>query len=205
MERELDYSQHDEAELVERFGRMDPRYAPQACARLGKHLTELGYIVTPGDTGPGSVTPSPQKIQALIGSPRPFECDAEFGKDATFYGFGTLPDEDGDGFVCVGSLRADGICVYLSRQAARRSGHFVSRGAPGYVEVPTRRIANVESCGPFIRFEYTSPEGDAEAMILRLTDAATAAALVAILPKVRSRDFRPHIQDVTWLKTYVPR
>jgi len=38
MDDGIDYSQHTEAELVGMFGRMDPRFAPEACARLAKHL-----------------------------------------------------------------------------------------------------------------------------------------------------------------------
>ena len=40
MESRIDYSQHSEAELVEMFGRLDPRYAPEECARLGKYRSE---------------------------------------------------------------------------------------------------------------------------------------------------------------------
>lgn len=45
MENAIDYSTHTEPELVEMFGRMDPRYAPEECARLGQHLAGLGYLV----------------------------------------------------------------------------------------------------------------------------------------------------------------
>lgn len=34
MENEIDYTKHTEPELVEMFGRMDPRYAPANTARL---------------------------------------------------------------------------------------------------------------------------------------------------------------------------
>jgi len=196
MERELDYSQHTEAELAEMFGRMDPRYAPLECARLGKHLTEQGYLVTQGDTGPGSVTPSPQKVQALIGSPRPFECDVEFGKEPRFYGYRD-PDEDGYGFIGAGRLRADGICVCLSGRNGDGPNILPSLLQQDQVEIPTRRIVNVESCRRLVRFEYTSAEADPEVMILRLADEATASALVSVLPKARTRDFRQQIQDVT--------
>jgi hypothetical protein len=80
MESTIDYSKHTEAELVEMFGRLDPRYAPEECARLGKRLTELGYLVTPGDFGPGSAQPSAAKLKALIGTSQPFESAVEFGK-----------------------------------------------------------------------------------------------------------------------------
>jgi hypothetical protein len=68
---QIDYTQHSEPELVDMFGRLDPRYASAECARLAKYLTEHGYIVTDGTTGPGSATPGPEKMQALIGSTTP--------------------------------------------------------------------------------------------------------------------------------------
>jgi len=198
MERELDYSQHPEAELVEMFGRMDPRYAPLACAGLRKHLTELGYIVTPGDTGPGSVAPSPQKIQALIGSPHPFECDVEFGRDAAFAAYRD-PTHNDYGYIGVGKLEADGVCVYLVRRSVRgRPPVGVSSLLQqDQVEIPVRRIVNVESYGPYVRFEYTSPEADPESIILQLVDDTTASALVSVLPKTRTPAFRPQIQAIT--------
>ncbi len=73
MDGEIDYSQHTESDLVEMFGRLDPRYAPAECARLGKYLTDHGYIVTHGGTGPGTALPSPAKAQTLIGSSQPIE------------------------------------------------------------------------------------------------------------------------------------
>jgi hypothetical protein len=36
VENENDYTEHTEPELVEMFGRMDPRYAPDECGRLGR-------------------------------------------------------------------------------------------------------------------------------------------------------------------------
>jgi hypothetical protein len=60
------------------FGRMDRRYAPAECARLGKYLTDHGYIVTEGDLGPGSAVPSSVKVQELIGSSQPLEWNVDF-------------------------------------------------------------------------------------------------------------------------------
>jgi hypothetical protein len=54
-----DYTKYAEPELVDMFGRLDPRYAQAECTRLAKFLRERGYIVTDGITGPGSATPSP--------------------------------------------------------------------------------------------------------------------------------------------------
>jgi hypothetical protein len=78
VEDEIDYSKHTESELVDMFGRMDPRYAPAECARLGKFLAERGFIVTDGGTGPGTSVPSPAMLQSLTGSSRPSEWAVEF-------------------------------------------------------------------------------------------------------------------------------
>jgi hypothetical protein len=64
---EIDYTKQTEPELVDMFGRLDPRYAQAECTRLAKFLTERGYIVTDGITGPGSAAPSPEKLEELIG------------------------------------------------------------------------------------------------------------------------------------------
>jgi hypothetical protein len=81
---EIDYTKHAEPELADMFGRLDPRYAPAECGRLAKYLSERGYIVTDGTTGPGSAAPSPEKMQALIGSTRPLQCNVEFGPSGGF-------------------------------------------------------------------------------------------------------------------------
>ena len=57
MDTKIDYAKHTESELVDMFGRLDPRYAPEECARLAAFLNERGFMVTPGTTGPGSAVP----------------------------------------------------------------------------------------------------------------------------------------------------
>src|SRR5579872_3682158 len=189
MKSEIDYSNRTEAELVEMFGRMDPRFAPAECARLGKLLTDLGYIVTEGDTGPGSAEPSAAKLRVLIGSPRPFECDVEFGQVAGLSSY--LEQAHNDlGLVGSGTLRTDGVFVYLSSQVRSGRSLLLSR-SQREAQLPTRRIVNVESQGRLVRFEY----GADEAITLRLTDIATAAALVAVLPRARTTNFRPKIGE----------
>jgi hypothetical protein len=53
VEGEIDYTTYTEPELVDMFGRMDPRYAPEECKRVATFLSERDYIVTERDTGPG--------------------------------------------------------------------------------------------------------------------------------------------------------
>ena len=190
MESRIDYSQHSEAELVEMFGRLDPRYAPEECARLGKYLTEHGYRVTPGDTGPGFAQPSAAKLQELSGSSRlrPFETTVEFG-DGSGLMSQTNPAHNDLGFKGSGELRADGLSVYLSGRMPRK------RIIHQEVELPGRYIVNVESKGRLVRFEYRKNEdAAAAAMTLQLADDTAAAALVAHLPTTRTPAFSSQIE-----------
>ena len=188
----IDYSQHTEAELVDIFGRLDPRFAPQECARLGQYLSELGYIVTHGRTGPGLAQPSIAKLQRLIGSSQPFESAVEFGKISgplSYLG----PAHNELGLLGSGKLWTDGIYVYLSgRVGARRA--VVPSLAQQEIQLPVRYIANVESQGRWVRFEYRTEDQDPGALALQLPDDSAAAALAAILPKTRTPAFRPQIE-----------
>ena len=70
MEDEIDYTKHSEAELVDMFGRLDPRWALAQCARLAKLLTELGCIVWNdgswiGGTGDGQASGCHRIVEPL--------------------------------------------------------------------------------------------------------------------------------------------
>jgi len=191
MEDEIDYSKHSETELVDMFGRMDPRYAPSECARLGERLKELGYIVTPGDTEPGFAEPSPAKLRTLIGASRPLECDVDFGK-MPGASRNAEPMHNDFGLLGRGTLLADGIHLYLTGKI-RSSPPSLLNTHP--VQLASRLIVNVESRGRFVRFEYSGDyEVEAGAITLKLTDDATAAALLEVLPKATTKDFRPRIK-----------
>jgi rhomboid protease GluP len=185
---EIDYTKHTEPELVEMFGRMDPRYAPAECARLGRFLTERGYIVTDGGTGPGSAVPSPEKLQTLIGSPRAFTCEVDFGK-ATGPVDLLAPTHNSFGFVGSGTLQADGIYVYLSGRVGTREGILASLSQQ-QTQLSWRQIADVESEGNLVRFAYGVGDEDG-AITLWLADSSAAERLVAVLPKIRTKEFRP--------------
>jgi rhomboid protease GluP len=191
VEAEIDYTKYTEPELVEMFGRMDPRYAPEECKRLATFLSERDYRVVEGDTGPGYAVPSPGKLQTLIGSPRPIECDVDFGNAAGPAGW-LGPTHNDFGFVGPGNLQADGLCVYLSGQVGPRKGLFPSLSQQ-QVQLPYRKIVNVETRDELIRFEYGGGEFEAGAITLRLGDASIAERLVATLPKERTNDFRSQI------------
>jgi len=179
MDRSIDYTQHTETELVDRFGRMDPRYAPAECARLGKYLADQGYIVSAGTTGPGSAVPSSAKLQTLIGSPHPIEWYVDFGSRVS----GMLgPAENACGFVGFGTMSTDGISVSLC-------GHVPNSG-DRTTQFSCNEIANVESEGRFVRFSFNAGELDGDSICLWLPTNAAADQFVAVMPKRRTKDFR---------------
>jgi hypothetical protein len=190
MDPEIDYTQRSELELVEIFGRLDPRYAPAECARLGKYLSELGYIVADGETGPGSVTPSPEIIEKLIGTTTPFQCAVEFEPNNAFFRFVGLT-KNLIGFTGSGTLVTDGLYVWISGPVASGSDSLL----PQNIQLSCLQIANVESADHVVRFEYNVIDVCGDAMSLSLADATTAAQLVRILPKRRTKDFRPRLNQ----------
>jgi rhomboid protease GluP len=193
VESEIDYTKHSEPELVDMFGRMDPRYAPSECARLAKYLAHLGYIVTEGGTGPGSAVPSPAKLQTLVGSSQPIEWIVDFGTATRSFGLG--PAQNSFGFVGSGTMQTDGISLWLSgRVPSRRpSASLVEENT----QLSCRQIANVESEERLVRFGYNVDEEEDQSICLWLPDKPAADKLVAILPKRRTKEFRPQIKADT--------
>jgi hypothetical protein len=185
----IDYAKHTEPELVDMFSRLDPRYAPAECTRLATYLTERGYIVTDGTTGPGSAVPSPEKLVELIGSDRPFTCEVRFGPKKGFLGFiGWTANQFGLGGP--GTLTTDGIYVWISGQASDGAfGTLIEETA----QLASHRIANVESADRIVRFEYNVEEVSGDAISLWLADANAAARLVRLLPARRTKDFHPKL------------
>jgi hypothetical protein len=140
MDGEIDYKKYDESELVDMFSRTDPRAAPVNYARLKELLVERGYIVREGGLGPGSAVPSPEKLQLLIGSARPFECKVAFGQKAGIFS-ALEPSHDGFNFGNSGTLSADGIHLRLSGRRAGLPGLFGKL----LIEMRARR----DCCGAF--------------------------------------------------------
>ena len=185
MEGEIDYKKHTESELVDMFGRMDRRYAPAECARLGKYLTDHGYVVTDGDLGPGSAVPSSAKLQELIGSSQPIEWNVDFNITTQASGLLTLATND-FGFVGFGTMQTDGISLWISGQVSDRGSL-----RDEYTQLSCQQIANVESDGRLVRFGYNVDEVETDSMCLRLADNAAAEKFVAVLSKRRTKASRP--------------
>jgi len=176
------------------FGRLDPMYASAECTRLAKFLTERGYIVTDGTTGPGSAAPSPEKLEQLIGSTSPFECNVEFSPHKGILNFIGWP-RNHFGFTGAGTIVIDGIYVWINGLIASTNGPVTSMVEEN-TQLPCRQIANVESADRVVRFEYNVIDicGDAISLWLADADAAAAAArLIRVLPKRKTKDFQPRL------------
>jgi hypothetical protein len=146
--------------------------------------------VTDGITGPGSAAPSPEKLEELIGSTRPFECEVEFGPNEGFLSFIGWT-RNPFGFSGSGSLVTDGIYVWIS-------GRVVNQGPlmtmlEENTKLACHAIANVESADRRVRFEYNVLDARGDGIVLWLVDAAAAARLVRVLPGRRTRDFQPRL------------
>ena len=190
MDREIDYTKHTELELVDMFGRLDPRYAQAECSQLARFLSERGYVVTDGIAGPGSAAPSAKKLEELIGLPGPFECDVEFGPEGGLFAWARNPF----GFSGYGTLVTDGIFVWISGRVAQ--GPLMTLVEKN-TQLACHRIANVESSGGIVRFEYNVFDVCGESIFLWLADATAAARLVRVLPRRRTKDFHTHFSSLT--------
>jgi rhomboid protease GluP len=189
MDGEIDFTKYSEAELLEVWGRIDPRSAPINCARLKELLVERGYIVQGGTLLPGSATPSPAKLQALIGSDHPIECKVTFGQTTGLFGW-LEPAHNAFGLVGSGTLAADGIHVHLS---GRRAGLFGSVFKQN-VELTWKGISDVECDGNIVHFTYRAYLATEGAITLWFSDRATAQRFAAVLPKERTAEFHPQLQ-----------
>jgi hypothetical protein len=192
VDHEIDYTKHTEPELVDMFGRLDSRYAQAECTQLAKFLTERGYIVTDGTTGPGSAAPSPKKLEELIGSTSPFECEVEFGPNSGFLSFIGWT-RNPFGFNGSGTLVTDGIYVWISGRVAN-DGPLLTQLEEN-TQLACHQIANVESADRVVRFEYNVLDVRGNAISLWLADCTAAARLVRVLPGRRTKDFHPQFRQ----------
>jgi rhomboid protease GluP len=192
MDGEIDYSKYNEHELVDMFGRTDPRWAPINYARLKELLVARGYIVRDGGLGPGSAVPSAEKLQALIGSASPIDCQVTFGHSAGL--FSRLePAHNEFELVGPGTLQADGIHVRFSGRRAGALG-FLGSLFHRQVELTWHGITDVESSGSAIHFVYRRADSTPKAITLWLPDNRAAERLATLLPKTRSAAFSPQLE-----------
>jgi rhomboid protease GluP len=201
MASETDYTKYDESELVEMFGRMDSRWTPLDCTRLKELLVERGYVVHDGGVGPGFAVPSSEKIQALIGSPHPIQCQVMFGQTAGLFGW-LERSRNALGLFGSGTLKADGIYLRLSGRPAGLLGSLFHR----QVQLIWRGIVNVESDENVVHFVYRDEGSAHKAITLWLPDRAAAERLATVLPKVRTPEFRSQLKaHVEFERSFIAR
>jgi rhomboid protease GluP len=188
MDGEIDFTKYDEAELLAMFGRMDPRWVPVDCARLKKLLLERGYVVHDGGIGPGFATPSPDKLQALIGSAHAIECKVTYGHTPGLFG-GLEPAHNNFGLVGTGTFVTDGVQVELS---GRRAGLLASLFRRKVV-FARKGIADVELDGQVVHFTHRTDLASEGAITLWFSDEVTAQRVAAVLPKERTAKFHPQL------------
>jgi rhomboid protease GluP len=188
----VDYAKHTETELVQMFGRLDPRYAPAECARLGEYLTGLGYVVTQGSTGPGSAVPGAAKLQAIMGSSSPIECSVSFGLNAgLFRRF--EPSHNDFNLVGAGILEANGVEVILTGRLAGALPGLLGSFAVRSIQLLWQNVVNVERADNVVYLAHHPQGSSTRGITLWFADAAGAERVVAALPKGRTADFRPQL------------
>jgi rhomboid protease GluP len=191
LEEFTDYSKLTEFELAEVFSRIDPRFSAERAAKVKELLIQRGYVVHDGIMGPGSVVPSPEKLQELIGSPRLIECSVTYGPTG-----GLLdrfrPALNDFGLTGSGTLTFDGIHLMLSGpRSSPWLGFLVAWSS--CLEIARRRIVDVELQDTAIHLVERMPDSDDRHISLWLPDRDTAERLVNVLPKDRSTSFQPQL------------
>lgn len=189
---EIDYTKYSEGELIEMFGRMDPRWAPVESARLKKVLIGLGYDVIDGGIGPGRAVPSAEKMNALIGSPRALRYPVKYlGAGGLLSGFGLW--QNAFNLAGTGTLEADGLYLRLDGRIGGSLALFSSSLNRQQVELEWRNIVDVDSVERTLRVGYRVDESDYKSLTLLLPDQEAVERLVAVLPKERTSTVRPDL------------
>lgn len=189
MPNEIDYAARNDYDLIEIFGRVDPRWAPKIYAQIKEILIKRGYLVSDRYTGLGSVVPSPDKLIELIGSDHPFQCEIAFAGRRYLYSFVARNDF---GLSGSGSLLADGIHL-------RMTGGYAG-GFPGVlgllkeVELFWLDIVDVETYENVVRFSYKT-DSRPRYMTLWVANRLTADQLGNVLPKTRTAEFGDRLKE----------
>jgi rhomboid protease GluP len=185
---EIDYAARNDYDLIEIFGRVDPRWAPKVYAQIKAILIKRGYLVNDG-IGPGSVVPSPDKLIELIGSDHPFQCEIAFAERRYLYSFVARNDF---GLSGSGSLLADGIHL---RMTGRYAGGFPGLvGLLKQVELFWLDIVDVETYENVVRFSDKT-DSRHKYVTLWLANRATADQLGNVLPKTRTAEFSDRLKE----------
>jgi membrane associated rhomboid family serine protease len=193
VENKMDFSQSDDSELIEMYGRLDPSRAPALSGQVKDSLIKRGFVIPKGDMGSEpEIFPSREKLQQLIGANTPITTKVFFGDVPGILGW-LQPARNDFHLVGDGILEADGI--YL-RMVGPRNGiplafreTWFQRG----IKLNWRRIVDVEHQDNAIRIQYQVP-GDPDVGInLWFPDQTMAARIADVLPKTRTPQFQPRL------------
>jgi membrane associated rhomboid family serine protease len=194
VENKMNFSQCDDSELIEMYGRLDPSRAPALSGQVKEMLVKRGFIIPDGDIGSAhEILPSREKLQKLIGVNTPISTKVFFGDVPGILGW-LQPARNDFNLVCDGMLEADGI--YL-RMFGPRSGIPLSIRKTRFkkgIKLNWQRIVDVENQGNAIRIGYQVP-GDPDVGInLWFPDQAVATQIADVLPKTKTQQFQPQLR-----------
>jgi membrane associated rhomboid family serine protease len=193
VENKMDFSQSDDSELIEMYGRLDPSRAPALSSQVKDMLIKRGFIIPDGDIGsPHEILPSREKLQKLIGVNTPIMTKVFFGDVPGIFGW-LQPARNDFNLVGDGMLEADGI--YLTMVGPRSGIPLAIRKTRFQhgIKLNWRRIVDVENQGNALRIGYQVP-GDRDVGINVWFPNPTVAAQIAdILPKTRTQQFQPQL------------
>ena len=189
----MNFSQIDDSEIIEMYGRLDPSRAPALSSQVRDVLIERGFIIPDGDLGSEQeILPSRERLQKSIGVNTPITTKVFFGDVPGVLGW-LQPTRNDFKLVGDGVLQADGI--YL-RMVGPRSGIPLAIRKTKFqkgIKLNWRRIVDVENHGNAIRIGYQVP-GDPDVGInLWFPDQTVAAQIADILPKTRTQKFQPQL------------
>jgi rhomboid protease GluP len=193
VENKTNFSQCDDSELIEMYGRLDPSRAPALSSQVKDMLIKRGFIIPDGDIGSEhEILPSHEKLQELIGVKKPITTKVFFGDVPGALGW-LQPARNDFNLVGDGMLEADGI--YL-RMVGPRNGIPLAIRKTKFqkgIKLNWQRIVDVENQGNAIRIGYQVP-GDSDVGInLWFPDHTVAALIADVLPKTRTQQFQPQL------------
>jgi membrane associated rhomboid family serine protease len=189
----MDFSQSNDSELIEMYGRLDPSRAPALSGQVKDMLVNRGFIIPDGDIGSAhEILPSREKLQELIGVNTPITTKVFFGDVPGILGW-LQPARNDFNLVGDGMLEADGI--YLRMYGPRNGIPLAIRNTRFQkgIKLNWQRIVDVENQGNAIRIGYQVP-GDPDVGInLWFPNHTVAAQIADVLPKTRTQKFQPQL------------
>jgi rhomboid protease GluP len=193
VENKMDFSQSNDSELIEMYGRLDPSRAPALSGQVKDMLVKRGFIIPDGDIGSAhEILPSREKLQKLIGVNTPITTKVFFGDVPGILGW-LQPARNDFNLVGDGMLEADGI--YLRMYGPRNGIPLAIRNTRFQkgIKLNWQRIVDVENQGNAIRIGYQVP-GDPDVGInLWFPNHTVAAQIADVLPKTRTQKFQPQL------------